>query len=113
MVSVADEQRAADERRACRHCVDCSYAPKAKRSVPAACMGTPTNAMNRAGTGLKNPDLDHRMEYFDPKTRPHSIFLDEGVLLSSPPDVIRSTATTVFAGATWRKPAWMAEAKKA
>ncbi|MDC0517008.1 iron-containing alcohol dehydrogenase [Porticoccaceae bacterium] len=60
---------------------------------------TPTNAMNRAGTGLKNPDLDHRMEYFDPKTRPHSIFLDEGVLLSSPPDVIRSTATTVFAGA--------------
>ena len=60
---------------------------------------TPTSAMNRAGTGLKNPDLDHRMEYFDPKTRPHSIFLDEGVLLSSPPDVIRSTATTVFAGA--------------
>ena len=60
---------------------------------------TPTSAMNRAGTGLKNPDLDHRMEYFDPKTRPHSIFLDEGVLLSSPPEVIRSTATTVFAGA--------------
>ena len=60
---------------------------------------TPTSAMNRAGTGLKNPDLDHRMEYFDPKTRPHSVFLDEGVLLSSPPDVIRSTATTVFAGA--------------
>ena len=23
---------------------------------------TPTSAMNRAGTGLKNPDLDHRME---------------------------------------------------
>jgi len=60
---------------------------------------TPTSAMNRAGSGLKNPDLDHRMEYFDPKTRPHSIFLDEGVLLSSPPDVVRSTATTVFAGA--------------
>ena len=60
---------------------------------------TPTSAMNRAGSGLKNPDLDHRMEYFDPKTRPHSVFLDEGVLLSSPPNVIRSTATTVFAGA--------------
>jgi alcohol dehydrogenase class IV len=58
---------------------------------------TPTSAMNRAGTGLKNPDLDHRMEYFDPKTRPHSIFLDDEVLLSSPRDVIRSTATTVFA----------------
>jgi len=59
---------------------------------------TPNSAMNRAGTGLKNPDLDHRMEYFDPKTRPHSIFLDEQALLSAPPDLIRSTATTVFAG---------------
>jgi len=60
---------------------------------------TPTSAMNRAGTGLKNPDLDHRMEYFDPKTRPREIFLDEDALLTAPPDLIRSTATTVFAGA--------------
>ena len=58
---------------------------------------TPTSAMNRGGTGLKNPDLDHRMEYFDPKTRPQAIFLDEGALLSAPSDLIRSTATTVFA----------------
>jgi alcohol dehydrogenase class IV len=58
---------------------------------------TPTSAMNRAGTGLKNPDLDHRMEYFDPKTRPHSILLDADALLSAPPELIRSTATTVFA----------------
>src|ERR1700733_6608735 len=58
---------------------------------------TPTSAMHRAGTGLKNPDLDHRMEYFDPQTRPHSIFLDEDALLTAPPDLIRSTATTVFA----------------
>ena len=41
--------------------------------------------MNRAGTGLKNPDLDHRMEYFDPRTRPQAIFLDEDALLSTPP----------------------------
>jgi alcohol dehydrogenase class IV len=59
---------------------------------------TPNSAMNRAGTGLKNPDLDHRMEYFDPKTRPHSIFLDDEALLSAPQELIRSTATTVFAG---------------
>jgi alcohol dehydrogenase class IV len=58
---------------------------------------TPNSAMNRAGTGLKNPELDHRMEYFDPKTRPLAIFLDEDALLSAPPDLIRSTATTVFA----------------
>jgi len=59
---------------------------------------TPNSAMNRAGTGLKNPDLDQRMEYFDPKTRPQAIFLDEEALLTAPPDLIRSTATTVFAG---------------
>ena len=59
---------------------------------------TPNSAMNRAGTGLKNPDLDQRMEYFDPKTRPHSIFFDDQALLTAPPDLIRSTATTVFAG---------------
>jgi alcohol dehydrogenase class IV len=58
---------------------------------------TPTSAMNRSGAGLKNPDLDHRMEYFDPKTRPQAIFLDEGALLSAPPDLMRSTSTTVFA----------------
>ncbi len=58
---------------------------------------TPTSAMNRSGAGLKNPDLDHRMEYFDPKTRPQAIFLDEEALLSAPPDLMRSTATTVFA----------------
>ena len=59
---------------------------------------TPTSAMNRAGTGLKNPDLDHRMEYFDPKTRPQALFIDEEVLLGTPHDVMRSTGTTVFAG---------------
>ncbi len=58
---------------------------------------TPTSAMNRAGSGLKNPDLDHRMEYFDPKTRPSAIFLDDSSLLSAPKDLIRSTGTTVFA----------------
>jgi alcohol dehydrogenase class IV len=58
---------------------------------------TPTSAMHRSGAGLKNPDLDHRMEYFDPKTRPQAIFLDEAALLSAPPELMRSTATTVFA----------------
>ena len=59
---------------------------------------TPNSAVNRAGTGLKNADLDHRMEYFDPKTRPQAILFDEEALLATPPDMMRSTATTVFAG---------------
>lgn len=60
---------------------------------------TPTSAMNRAGTGLKNPELDQRMEFFDPKTRPQAVFLDDDALLSAPPWLLRSTATTSFADA--------------
>jgi alcohol dehydrogenase class IV len=58
---------------------------------------TPTTAMNRAGTGLKNDQLDHRMEFYDPKTRPAAIFWDAEALLTAPPDLLRSTATTTFA----------------
>ncbi len=77
-----------------------AYSPRLMAPKPAIINipTTPTSAMNRGGTGLKNPDLDHRMEYFDPKTRPQAIFLDDGALLSAPPELIRSTATTVFAG---------------
>ncbi|MGH8071044.1 MAG: iron-containing alcohol dehydrogenase family protein [Candidatus Entotheonellia bacterium] len=57
---------------------------------------TPTTAMNRAGTGLKNDQLDHRMEFYDPKTRPAAIFWDAEALLTAPADLIRSTATTTF-----------------
>ncbi len=59
---------------------------------------TPTSAMNRGGTGLKNDDLDHRMEYFDPKTRPVALFWDSEALLTAPADLLRSTATTTFSG---------------
>ena len=77
-----------------------AYSPRLMAPKPAIINipTTPTSAMNRAGTGLKNPDLDHRMEYFDPKTRPQAIFFDDGALLSAPADLIRSTATTLFAG---------------
>ena len=51
---------------------------------------TPTSAMNRAGTGLKNPDLAHRMEYFDPKTRPASIIWDWAALAATPVVLLRT-----------------------
>lgn len=59
---------------------------------------TPTTAMNRAGSGLKNDALDHRMEFYDPKTRPVALFWDAEALLTAPPPLVRSTATTTFAG---------------
>jgi alcohol dehydrogenase class IV len=60
---------------------------------------TPTSAMCRAGSGLKNDDLDHRMEFYDPKTRPCALFWDSRALQSAPVELIRSTATTTFCGA--------------
>lgn len=54
--------------------------------------------MNRAGTGLKNEELDPRMEYFDPKTRPVALLWDWRALRETPFAIIRSTATTTFAG---------------
>lgn len=57
---------------------------------------TPTTAMHRGGSGLKNEALDHRMEFYDPKTRPVALFWDAEALLTAPPKLIRSTATTTF-----------------
>ena len=59
---------------------------------------TPTSAMNRAGTGLKNDRLDHRMEFFDPKTRPVALFWDAEALLTAPLWLARSTGTTTYTG---------------
>lgn len=59
---------------------------------------TPTGAMNRGGSGLKNDALDHRMEFYDPKTRPVALFWDAEALLTAPPELIRSTGTTTFSG---------------
>jgi alcohol dehydrogenase class IV len=60
---------------------------------------TPTSAMNRGGSGLKNDQLSHRMEYYDPKTRPVALFWDAEALLTAPPELVRSTGTTTFTGA--------------
>ena len=71
---------------------------------------TPTSAMNRGGSGLKNDNLEHRMEFYDPKTRPAAIFWDAEALLTAPPELVRSTATTSFSGslrslgARWMNP---------
>ena len=59
---------------------------------------TPTSAMNRGGSALRNDQLDHRMEFFDPKTRPAAIFWDNDALLTAPLPLARSTATTTFTG---------------
>ncbi|MCC6535555.1 MAG: iron-containing alcohol dehydrogenase [Burkholderiales bacterium] len=59
---------------------------------------TPTSAMNRAGSGIKDPAADHRLEFFDPKTRPVSLYWDAQALLSAPAALARSSSLSVY----WR-----------
>ena len=58
----------------------------------------PTTAQNRAGAAAKKPEAGHRLEFFDPKTRPVAIFWDSHALLSAPPSLALTTSASVF----WR-----------
>lgn len=57
-----------------------------------------TSAQNRAGSAVKDPDRDHRMEVFDPKTRPVAVFWDSDALMTAPASLVRTTAASVY----WR-----------
>jgi len=57
-----------------------------------------TSAQNRAGSAVKDPARDHRMEFFDPKTRPIALFWDTEALMTAPPSLVRTTAASVY----WR-----------
>lgn len=59
---------------------------------------TPTSAMNRAGSGIKDGAADHRLEFFDPKTRPVALYWDADALMTAPAPLIRSSSTSVY----WR-----------
>jgi alcohol dehydrogenase class IV len=45
----------------------------------------PTSAAHRAGSAVKNPALEHRMEFYDPKTRPAAVWWDADALATAPP----------------------------
>jgi alcohol dehydrogenase class IV len=47
---------------------------------------------------VKGEHLDHRMEFFDPKTRPVAVFWDSDALLTAPYELARDTGAAVF----WR-----------
>lgn len=56
----------------------------------------PTNAQNRAGAAIRSPQIGHRMEYFDPKTRPAAVFWDADALETAPASLSISAGLTVF-----------------
>jgi len=59
---------------------------------------TATSAQNRAGSGVKDGSADHRLEFFDPKTRPASVYWDAEALLTAPPSLAISSSLSVY----WR-----------
>jgi alcohol dehydrogenase class IV len=57
-----------------------------------------TSAQNRAGSAVKGEHVDHRMEFFDPKTRPVALFWDSDALLTAPLSLARTTGASIL----WR-----------
>jgi alcohol dehydrogenase len=59
---------------------------------------TPSTAMTRAGTAIMDTETRHRLELFDPKTRPAAMIWDEDALATAPADLYLSTAASAFSG---------------
>ena len=64
-----------------------------------AVLTTPTTAMNRAGTAVVDTERQHRLELFDPKTRPAALIWDADALMTAPPSVFLGASTAAFSGA--------------
>jgi len=54
--------------------------------------------MNRAGSGIKDASADHRLEFFDPKVRPVSVYWDAEALMTAPAWLALSSSVSVY----WR-----------
>lgn len=59
---------------------------------------TPTTAMNRAGTAVIDMERHHRLELFDPKTRPAALIWDHDALLTAPASLFLSASASIFSG---------------
>ena len=59
---------------------------------------TPTTAATRAGTAVIDADTGHRLEMFDPKTRPAAVIWDTDALLTAPDDLCLSASGSLFSG---------------
>ena len=59
---------------------------------------TPTTAANRAGTAVIDGETGHRLEMFDPKTRPAAVIWDTEALLTAPAELCVSASGSLFSG---------------
>lgn len=75
-----------------------AHSPKlnAPKPIIINVLTAPTLAQNRSGGALKDPTADHRLEFFDPKTRPSAIFWDSEALMTAPALLSVDTGLTIF-----------------
>lgn len=59
---------------------------------------TPTTAATRAGTAVIDGETGHRLEMFDPKTRPAAVIWDTEALLTAPAGLCVSASGSLFSG---------------
>lgn len=59
---------------------------------------TPTTAATRAGTAVIDGATGHRLEMFDPKTRPAAVIWDTDALLTAPAELCVSASGSLFSG---------------
>ena len=59
---------------------------------------TATTAITRAGTALIDPESGHRLELFDPKTRPVAVVWDDQALLTASPWLCLNATASCFTG---------------
>jgi alcohol dehydrogenase class IV len=57
-----------------------------------------TSATHRGGSAVKNDALDHRMEFFDPKTRPAVVYWDHRALSTAPVSLALASGFAIW----WR-----------
>ena len=86
----------------------CTQYPEGKPSVSPRLMApktpnfivltTATTAVTRAGTALIDPESGHRLELFDPKTRPAAVIWDDQALLTASPWLCLNAAASCFTG---------------
>ncbi len=59
---------------------------------------TPTTAATRAGSAIIDDETGHRLEMFDPKTRPAAVVWDTEALLTAPSELCVSASGSLFSG---------------
>ena len=69
-------------------------APKAPQFIVPT---TPTTALVKAGSAVRDPDNGQRLALFDPKTRSRAVFIHPQMLLSAPASLSRSASLNTLA----------------